>query len=249
MHPYWYSIDDIYQSTQTKPFDIAWCSFKILLWVQLCFSSKWDLWRTNKSFVLRKMLHLPVIWGYLANLFIYQTNKCAEDLIWKKPMFCFSRVSACPSHCFVCLLFHLFWSNKESETLWQTWDPPKRKTICQKKDMIFDSLGETVTEHIWYEFFEVIDSPNFHLLFPGNILNKRMCLFFPKIPSNSTFERYAAFDKRDLLLNGIEQAINSSNKHTKVGGQWLLLVPLIGGRYHIIHQLAVYKPLPLIYHL
>lgn len=107
----------------------------------------------------------------------------------------------------------------ESETLWQTWDPPKRKTICQKKDMIFDCLGETVTEHIWYEFFEVIDSPNFHLLFPGIILNKRMCFFFPKIPSNSTFERYAAFDKRDLLLNGIEQAINSSNKHTKVGGK------------------------------
>ena len=66
----------------------------------------------------------------------------------------------------------------ESETLWQTWDPPKRKTICQKKDMIFDCLGETVTEHIWYEFFEVIDSPNFHLLFPGIILNKRMCFFF-----------------------------------------------------------------------
>ena len=29
-------------------------------------------------------------------------------------------------------------------------------------------------------------------------------------------DRYAAFDKRDLVLNGIESAMNSTNKHTKV---------------------------------
>lgn len=161
----------------------------------------------------------PVIWGYLANLFIYQTNKCAEDLIWKKPMFCFSRVSACPSHCLVCLLFHPLVKQYGIRNSVTDLRPPQKKENLPKKDMIFDCLGETVTEHMWYEFFEVIDSPNFHLLFPGNILNKGMCFFFPEIPSISTFERYAAFDKRDLLLNGIEQAINSSNKHTKVGGK------------------------------
>eukprot|EP00434_Breviolum_minutum_P002982 symbB.v1.2.002621.t1/scaffold139.1/size300179/4 len=35
--------------------------------------------------------------------------------------------------------------------------------------------------------------------------------------------KYAAFDKRDLLLNGIEQAINSSNKHTKLACSSVLL--------------------------
>ena len=134
-------IDGSIRVTRQKPFDIAWCSFKILLWVQLCFSSKWDLWRTNKSFVLRKMLHLPVIWGYLANLFIYQTNKCAEDLIWKKPMFCFSRVSACPSHCFVCLLFHLFWSNTErNQKLCDRLETPRKERHLPKKGHDFRLL-------------------------------------------------------------------------------------------------------------
>ena len=89
-----------------------------------------------------------VLPGYLANLFIYQTNKCACRR---------NRAPIKDGHC---------------------------------------KLG-TLTIHNQCQF------------------GKPTMNDFTKQKHESAW-RYAAFDKRDLVLNGIESAMNSTNKHTKV---------------------------------
>ena len=184
---------------------------------------KWDLQKTNKKLCVAKNVG-PACDLRIFGQPLYLPN---QQVLWRFDLeetnVLSSRVSACPSHCFVCLLFHLWWSSTEPETLTDLRPPPTKKTFAKKQDKIFNCLGGKSDISFWSRWFSKFPSLiSCYIISPqqkdsDNFIRRNSHQHSTSNLPNSA-SRYAAFDKRDLLLNGIEQAINSSNKHTKVGG-------------------------------